>query len=446
MAMITMFAGLLMMSAAGFGMLRHVRRDSRYRNHDTVVLLVALTAIGAVLTAVGTVLTVEPEQDMKTVLATVGVGVFITAIFGMWLNQRRYRIEQARHRLEDAKAALEQSRLRLDQEKVELEVAKDRREHDKAVGDVLVKAAELFGSDESLTRAATMHALATLAAQRPDRVQEVVDLLCLYLRCPPDDDQATREAQKVLSRVVARSGGAAGTAPALEIDLAGAHLRDLHLDGVRVLGLDLSSARLHGTTSLARLGTGTGSRCRVNLDQVAATGDVRLHDARLGSLSAAHAEFDGDLSMTGTKVQREVDLSDTTITGDASLNSADLGSLICGATTVTGRLSLRRARINGPARFVQARFGRADLELLTCHHRVVLDGAHFTEPPQLLGTDLPDVSLWHTTTGTPTSLLPLGWQLDTGPDQVRYLMRTTDGSSVDTGFSPAPAQPDRRAD
>lgn len=431
MAMITMFAGLLMMLATGFGAARHVRRDPRYRNHDAIVLLVALIAIGAVLTAVGTVLTIEPEQDMKTVIATGAVGGFVTAIFGMWLRHRAYLIDQARHRIEDEKAALERSRHQLDQEKVELEVAKDRREHDKAVGDVLIKAAELFGSDEPLTRAATMHALATLAAQRQDRVQEVVELLCLYLRCPPDDDdQATREAQKVLSRVVARSAETAGAVPALELDLAGAHLRDLNLDGARVVGLDLSSAGLCGTTSLTRLGTGTGSRCHVLLDHVVAAGDVRLHDARLGAFSAAHAEFAGDLSMTGTKVQREVNLSDTKVTGDVRLNGADLGTLICGSTKVTGLLNLRRTTINGSARFAQARFGRADLELLTCHSRVVLDGAHFTESPRLHGADLPDVSLWHTTVETLTSSLPQGWQLDTDLDQVHHLLRTTSGSPV----------------
>src|SRR5262249_18993745 len=148
-------------------------------------------------------------------------------------------------------------------------------------------------------------------------------------------------------------------------------------------------ARLYGITALWHLGAGTQARCHLNLEGAVSYGDVRLPDARLGRLTASRAVFEGDLSMTNTQVTQEADLSDPVVAGGEGLTGAVLGSLACGAMQVAGELSLRRTRVNGPARFVQGRFGRADLEMMVCQHQVVFDSAHFVEPPRLTSADLP---------------------------------------------------------
>ncbi len=426
-------AGVLVVLAAVAVAVRHARRDGRRRHPDAVVLVTAMGVVGCVLLVIALQLVVEPGEDMKTVLATgvVGAGV-ITAIFALWLNHRRYRVDEARQQVERDKADLERGRHRLEQEKVELEHAKDRREHDKVADEIVIRAVELFGHDRPAVRGGTLHALAGLAAQRPDRAQEVTDLVCMYLRHADGEDAAAAEAQRVLLDIVTRASAATPPVHDLAVDLTGARLRDFAFDGASVRVLVLARAHLSGVTSLRGLGSGTGRepRCGVVLDGAAFTGDVRLHKACLLRLSACEAEFGADLSMEGAWVEQDVLLSDTSITGDADFSGAEFGGLNCNAAAFGEKASFRRLVLRGGATFLQARFGRADFEKLVSRHKVVFDGAHFEGPPRMDVAGGPhDVSLWRTTLSAAAAaddqlLLPGRWRVvDAGRDGVRYLVR-----------------------
>jgi uncharacterized protein YjbI with pentapeptide repeats len=419
---------VLAIAAAVVIHVRYVKQDSRERNRDALPAIAALGAAGVTLLTIAVQLSVEPTGELRAVL-TAGVvcGGVITAVFAAWLNHRRYRVEEARQQVERDKADLERSRHWLEQDKVELEQGKDRREHAKVADETLMRAVEQLGHASPRVRVGTLHSLAVLAAHRPDRAQEVTDLICMYLRVPPDDgpDRTLAEAQKVLHRVISRANTAPEPVRDLTVDLSRVRLDELGLDQLTVHVLDLSGAHITGVTSLRDLRVDTGN---LVLDNAEFGGDVWLHGARLHKLSANGAVFRQSLSLERSTVEFDVGLSDCTVVGDADFSVADLGTLTCKGSKFQGMVGLRRSRLRGGGTFLQARFGRADFEQLSCGQRVVLDEAHF-EDALRLGARGPElVSLRRTTLSSRIATsdrfeLPPGWHVVGGDrEDIRYLV------------------------
>jgi pentapeptide repeat protein len=103
----------------------------------------------------------------------------IVAMYALWINDRRRRVEEQRH-------ALESQRTEHDRERVA-----DER---------FARAVELLGHEADQVRVGAMHALAGLARSRERYTQIVLDVLCAYLRRPfelpeTDDDEGIREQQ-----------------------------------------------------------------------------------------------------------------------------------------------------------------------------------------------------------------------------------------------------------
>jgi uncharacterized protein YjbI with pentapeptide repeats/uncharacterized MnhB-related membrane protein len=423
----TVVVGVLVLLCAVIVAVRHSRRDSRQRDPDAVPLVTALVVFGIVALTIGVQLAIEPAGEPKTVLTTAGVGAgLVTAVFALWLNHRRYRVEEARQQVERDKADLDQRRHQLEQRKVELEHAKDRREHDKVVDDAVIRVVELFGHAEQLVRCGALHMLAGFAAQRPERAREVVRLVCMYLRRMPPGDEAGGEAQMLLSRVVRQANAATPPAVDLDVDLTGARLTGFVLEDVSLRVLTLTGARLSGVTSLRGLGAG----CRVELDSATFEGDVRLHSAHLSRLFARKAEFGGDLSVTSSTVDQDVVLSEASIEGDVDFSRARIGTLAASAVTVGGEANFRRATVEGGTTFLQAHFGRADFESFTCGTTIVFDGAHFAGTVRLPSNGTSSgVSLRRTTVATVSADLPPPWRVTT-VDGVHYLTVSSDSTTA----------------
>jgi hypothetical protein len=96
----------------------------------------------------------------------------VVALYALWLNDRRRRVEESRQEIESRRQKLEYQRAEHDRERVA-----DER---------FARAVELLGNDADQVRVGALHALAGLARSRPAYTQTVLDVLCSYLRRPFD--------------------------------------------------------------------------------------------------------------------------------------------------------------------------------------------------------------------------------------------------------------------
>ncbi|HWM06288.1 MAG TPA: hypothetical protein VNP92_28425, partial [Actinophytocola sp.] len=165
----------------------------------------------------------------------------IVALYALWLNDRRRQVDEDRQDLERQRQELENRRAEHDRER-----AADER---------FLRAVELLGNDADQVRVGALHALAGLARSRPVYTQDVLDVLCSYLRRPFDhpryvaargdepDDSKRADADRWLQvrltaqRLIADLLPTVGTpsAPTYDLDLHGATLE--HFDvSYRVIG------------------------------------------------------------------------------------------------------------------------------------------------------------------------------------------------------------------
>ncbi|MGH3888893.1 MAG: hypothetical protein ACRDSZ_20445 [Pseudonocardiaceae bacterium] len=161
------------------------------------------------------------------------VSAAVVALYALWLNDRRRRVEESRHELE-----------RRSNEQQREQVADER----------FARAVELLGHEADQVRVGALHALAGLARSQPSYAQTVLDVICSYLRRPfdhpdyvqartaerpqwePADEQAAdRErqvrlaAQRVIGELVPDRRQEPGTLP--NLDLTGALLDYIDLSG-----------------------------------------------------------------------------------------------------------------------------------------------------------------------------------------------------------------------
>ncbi|MGH3672031.1 MAG: hypothetical protein ACRDSH_15590, partial [Pseudonocardiaceae bacterium] len=111
-------------------------------------------------------LTLDPATSKSDAVRTGGLAsAAIVALYALWLNDRRRKVEESRHELE--RRSNEQDRER---------VADER----------FARAVELLGHEADQVRVGALHALAGLARSRPSYTQTVLDVVCSYLRRPFD--------------------------------------------------------------------------------------------------------------------------------------------------------------------------------------------------------------------------------------------------------------------
>ncbi len=198
-----------------------------------------LLAFGALAVVSGWLLPVTSRADA---LRTGGLAAgSVVALYALWLNDRRRRVDEERQVLEHERQVLENARAEHDRER-----AADER---------FLRAVELLGHDTDQVRVGALHALAGLARARPTYTQDVLDVICSYLRRPfehpeyvaargepvsaPDESEADRwrvvrmTAQRLLADLLPPVDSP--DAPAYDLDLTGATLEYCDLS-YRVIG------------------------------------------------------------------------------------------------------------------------------------------------------------------------------------------------------------------
>jgi hypothetical protein len=198
-----------------------------------------LLAFGALAGVTGWLL---PVADRADALKTGGLAAgSVVALYALWLNDRRRRVDEERQLLENARQELENARV--------------SHERERAADERFLRAVELLGHDADQVRVGALHALAGLARSRPSYTQDVLDVICSYLRRPfehpeyvtargdnatvPDLAESDRwlvvrlTAQRLLADLLPHVD--AEDAPAYDLDLTGATLEYCDLS-YRVIG------------------------------------------------------------------------------------------------------------------------------------------------------------------------------------------------------------------
>ncbi|RSD19792.1 pentapeptide repeat-containing protein [Amycolatopsis eburnea] len=286
----------------------------------------------ALLLGVGGWLLTDPATSRSDALKTGGLaGGAVVALYALWLNDRRRRVEEGRHDVERRRHELESQRAEQDRERVA-----DER---------FAKAVELLGHTADQVRVGALHALAGLARSRPEYTQTVLDVLCSYLRRPFSHTRDPEQERELTVRLTAQrlvtdllpARDAEG--PVYDLDLTGARLEYFDLSGKLIGGLLLRYAELHSSTNL--------SGCRFTgrvYFTAAGTESGRL----IGYFRCRGAVFESHAWFSGTAFAEDVDFTDTTFAGETTFKDAKFAKdATFGGVRATGSLDLRRASFAG---------------------------------------------------------------------------------------------------
>jgi hypothetical protein len=202
-----------------------------------LLLPTVLASLVAFLLVGGTLLIIDPGSPKHEAIKTGGLaGGAIVALYALWLNDRRRKVEEARQELESQRIDHDRSR-----------VADER----------FARAVELLGHDAAQVRVGAMHALAGLARSRVEYTQTVLDILCAYLRRPfrheKDDERAEIElevrltSQRLIEDLLPRRDQE--NAPRYDLNLTKAHLEFMDLSYRQVGDLYMRVAHFEESNS-----------------------------------------------------------------------------------------------------------------------------------------------------------------------------------------------------
>ncbi|MEV6896069.1 pentapeptide repeat-containing protein [Amycolatopsis sp. NPDC051372] len=324
-------------------------------------LLWTFVASVLLLCGVGGWLLTDPATSRSDALKTAGLaGGAVVALYALWLNDRRRRVEEARQEIERQRHDLEMRRAEQDRERVS-----DER---------FAKSVELLGHEADQVRVGALHALAGLARSRPTYTQTVLDVLCAYLRRPfkharyenpehGDGPEVERELQVRLTaqRLVAEllPWASEVDAASYDLDLTGAVLEYLDLSRRKIGRLLLRYASLHSSTNL--------SGCLITdraYFTAAGTGDGRL----IGNFRCRGAKFLDYAWFSGTVFTENADFTETTFAGRTAFKDAVFTKdALFTDVTFDDSLDLRRASFGGHA---DLRFARVPEHLALYNTKV----------------------------------------------------------------------------
>lgn len=308
----------------------------RARGRENLRLVATVLVAGGALALVAGWLLGGENANRADAVRTGGLAAgSVVALYALWLNDRRRRVDEERQGLEHARQELEGARAEHDRER-----AADER---------FLRAVELLGSDADQVRVGALHALAGLARSRPGYTQDVLDVICSYLRRPFNHPRHTEDlsaeqardnarwlqVRQTAQRLIADLLPTAGTpdAPAYDLDLQGATLEYFDLSG-RVIGhLRAREVELHESNSLREcVFRGpvwfTAGRSRGRLYLTEAVFEERCWFSRFtadGAVDFSGAAFHGETKFAKSTWDGEVTFRDATFDQNIDLSESRFG-------------------------------------------------------------------------------------------------------------------------
>jgi hypothetical protein len=321
----------------------------------------------------------------------------IVALYGLWLNDRRRRVDEERQVLDNQRKELDDQRFRLAEAGQELERQRAGDDRGRTADERFARALELLGHDADQVRVGALHALAGLARNRPDYAQTTLDILCAYLR-RPYDHASYLERRRV--DTASDAAEAVDGPPDVESDRE----RQVRLAAQRLI-IDLLPS------------TSEPDSPNYNLDLTGAALEYfDLSHKRVGTFTARSAHFYEAVSFEGARFHGPIWLTWAHMWGEA-FRANDMvchGIAWWSNFTASGPVEFDRTDFRGETKFAYATF--AD--------RVSFQGCRFATAVDFQHTDfLGELSFANTegligrTTGMHVSLLhdvrlPGGWQID----------------------------------
>ncbi|UOX89754.1 pentapeptide repeat-containing protein [Amycolatopsis sp. FBCC-B4732] len=284
------------------------------------------------------------------------------------------------------------------QEFTTLETARDAES--RRITELYTKSAEQLGSEKAAVRLAGLYALERLADDNAHQRQTIVNVVCAYLRMPPEatatpsgdraDDrpdgvqvgeaQIRLQAQRILARHLKERDPAGRTAQSywreIDVDLTGATLVDLDLSGCHPRSITVHGARLTGSSDLSAIAADDVA----DFSDAEFQGTTSFRDARFpvaADFSRANfrdtvdfdgSQFGGMAKFTHCHLEKKASFSGVVITSDADFREIkSRGFMDFGSSSFGGTTDLRQAQIQGAAAFREAVF----------LDDVLAQGAHF---------------------------------------------------------------------
>ncbi|MFD4191164.1 pentapeptide repeat-containing protein [Amycolatopsis thermoflava] len=294
-------------------------------------LFVTILLAVVLLVAVSAWLLTDPATTRADALRTGGLASgAVIALYALWLNDRRRRVEESRQQTE--------------RDRHELELLRAERDRARVTDERFAKSVELLGHDADQVRVGALHALAGLARSNPEYTQTVLDVLCSYLRRPfahpdfgddTDEAEARREqqvrlaAQRQIQELLPPRGA---EAVVYDLDLAGARLDRFHLKGRAVGRLYLQQAQLLHRTNFA---------------------DAEFHGPvyltalnSWGPITFAGAVFHQKVKLDGVRAQHEVDFEGAVFEAEVSIEDGSFDGPVSFRDTKAAALDFRRTRFS----------------------------------------------------------------------------------------------------
>ncbi|MBP2475139.1 hypothetical protein JOF53_004011 [Crossiella equi] len=345
-----------------------VRRRRADKAKQSLMLAATICgAVGVLGLTVGWLLSTDPGAGRAEALKTGGVasGALI-ALYALWLNDRRRRVEEDRREIERERQDIEVAKQALD---------RTRAEHDlqRVADERFARSVELLGHEADQVRVGALHALVGLARAHPTRTQTVVDVLCSYLRRPFEHDryqdlknrltgddtsprqrpkkkpatESDRERQVRLAaqRLVAEILRNAPEDVTCDLDLTGAVLENFVLNNCRVGKFTATDAEMYaGFTLDAVVFAGTVELAGTLFYGKASFSTSEFH----GEVQAAETEFHDDAIFSFIKAYKYVNLESAVFKRAALFDESTIETLNLDLATIGEVLGMQNVELTNP--------------------------------------------------------------------------------------------------